>query len=179
MPPRLVATGLLALALAGCGGSDPAAEPTTTVAPPSSTTSTAAPEPAIGDVLADGRHPGYLRAADAGKRTVTVDVIQFLTGDEARKASAADHPGETLDSDYYIRNTNPKLRTLSLAAEVDVTLLDSELGGTDAAKSVPADVAALARVVAHHVAAGSTDANPYWLTLSGGKVTKVEQQYLP
>jgi hypothetical protein len=203
MPSRLLAVGLVALASAGCGGNDPAVAPTTTTADamspspssdgsaePSTTvpvavsgtssTAPAPPEPSgANDALADGRHAGYLRGVDEGKRTVVVDVIQFLTGEAAVKAAAADGRGSDVPNDYYIRNVNPRLRTLPLAASVEVTVLEVELGGNDAARSVTADVAALARIVAHDVQASSTDANPYWLTVAGGRVAKVEQQYLP
>lgn len=189
MPPRLFAVGLLALASAGCSGSDPAADPpisTADVAPltdssaSSATTSTTAPAPPERDdhSLADGRHAGYLRSVDTGSRTMVVDVIQFLTGDAARDASVADGHGSDVPNDYYIRNVNPKLRTLAFAETVEVTVLDSSVGGNDAARSVPADIATLARVV--QLRLGSDGPGPpFWVTVAGGRVTKVEEQYLP
>lgn len=188
MPPRLFAVGLLALASAGCSGSDPAADPpiTTADAAPlddssalSTITSTTAPPPPErdDDSLADGRHAGYVRSVDPAGRTMVVDVIQFLTGDAARNASAADGHGGDVPNDYYIRNVNPKLRTLTFADVVEVTLLDSSVGGTDAARSVPADIATLARVVQLRVGPG--DGTPFWITIAAGRVVKVEEQYLP
>lgn len=189
MPSRLLAVGLLALASAGCSGSDPAADPPTStvdVAPlvdssaSSPTTSTTAPAPPErdDDSLADGRHATYLRSVDTGGRTMVVDVIQFLTGEAARNASVADGHGGDVPNDYYIRNVNPKLRTITFADAVEVTVLDSSVGGNDAARSVPADIATLARVVQLRVGSDGPGP-PFWLTLSGGRVTKVEEQYLP
>jgi hypothetical protein len=47
-------------------------------------------------------------------RTLTVDVIQFLTGREAEEAYHRDHPEDPLGppNDYYILTVNPRLRTL-------------------------------------------------------------------
>lgn len=118
-----------------------------------------------------------MRSVDADAGTLVVDVIQFLTGDAARKASMADGHGAEVPNDYYIRNVNPKLRTLSFAETAEVTVLDISVGGRDAARSVPADVATLARVVGLRVGPG--DDNPFWITVAGGRVLKVEEQYLP
>ena len=188
MPPRLLAVGLLALASAGCSGSDPAADPPTSTADvdpvlnfsaSSATTSTTAPAPPErdDDTLADGRHAGYVRSVDTGGRTVVVDVIQFLTGEAARDASVADGHGGEVPNDYYIRNVNPRLRTLAFADAVEVTVLDSSVGGNDAARSVATDIATLARVV--QLRPGPGDGNPFWITVAAGRVTKVEEQYLP
>lgn len=108
---------------------------------------------------------------------MVVDVIQFLTGDAARDASVADGQGSDVPNDYYIRNVNPKLRTLAFAEAVEVTVLDSSVGGDDAARSVPADIPTLGRIVRARV--GSAGGNPFWITVSGNRITKVEEQYLP
>jgi len=104
-----------------------------------------------------------------GSGAIVVDVIQFLTGEAAKQASVADGNGDDVPNDYYIRNVNPRLRTLALAADANVTVLDA----VDPARSVRADVPALANLVSH------SPVTPYWLTVSGGRVVKVEQQYLP
>ncbi|HVF73475.1 MAG TPA: hypothetical protein VM938_00395 [Acidimicrobiales bacterium] len=184
MLPRLFAVGLAALALAGCGRDDPAAVPSTTAAdltdqpvvaavplPPSSTL---VPKPHLepdADIagLADGRHAAYVKSVDVGARTVTVDVIEFLTGEEAVLASVGDGKGSEVPDDYYIRNHNARLRTLPLAPGAEVRVLDV----LDPARSVAADADALVQLVA----TGSP--TPYWLTVAGGRVAKVEQQYLP
>jgi hypothetical protein len=51
----------------------------------------AATEPAE---LEDGRHPAYVTAIDVAGGSVTVDVIQFLTGVAAVEAYAEDHPDD-------------------------------------------------------------------------------------
>ncbi len=185
MPSRLLAVGLLALAVAGCSRDDPAADPSqpaAVVTPdavgrqalPLAPSSTAVPKPhpepaADQAALADGRHAGYLKSVDVGGRTVVVDVIQFLTGEEAVLASVGDGNGSEVPNDYYIRNQNPRLRTLVFAPRVDVRVLDT----LDPARLVAADVDALAQLVANGTP------SPFWLTLSGGRVVSVEQQYLP
>ena len=93
------------------------------------TTTTSTPAPVVTEPAAeatdleDGRHPAFITALDVDGGTVEVDVIQFLTGEEARAA----YEQETGDpggppNDYYIKNENARLRTLPLDADVQVTI---------------------------------------------------------
>lgn len=133
-----------------------------------------------GTDLADGRHPTYLHGVDQAGRTLTVDVIQFLTGQAAIDAHDADHPDEPggPPNDYYIVNVNPRLRTLEVAADVTVSLVrlhedgDADLG--------PGTWAELTDYLA--VDPPEDDRlswNPYWITLEDGIVVAIEEQYLP
>jgi hypothetical protein len=193
--------GLLVLGPVACGGEEgvqPAAsddvatdEPTTdeptTDAPATdepvtdATDEPATDEPAATPVLEDGRHPAYLVALDVPGRTVTVDVIQFLTGDEAiaayREASPEDPDGDP-PNDYFIRNDNPLLRTLPVVADVAVTVV--RLGEPSGAGSVPGTFEDLpAHLDEQPPAEGRLAWNPYWLTVEGGEVAAIDEQYLP
>jgi hypothetical protein len=133
-----------------------------------------------GTDLADGRHPVLLHAADLPGRTLTVDVIQFLTGQAAVDAYQADHPDDAggPPNDYYILNVNPRLRTLPVAAEVEVALVMLHLG--EGAELKPSSWERLL----DDLAGGPSDHdlisyNPFWLTLDSGVVTRIEEQYLP
>jgi hypothetical protein len=95
---RLAVMVVLAFVLAGCGANDddnaasggaPGAatsSPTATSpqSPPTPTAPTPTPPPSPRPVLADGLHPVLLKDADVPDRTVTFDLIRFLTGDEAK-----------------------------------------------------------------------------------------------
>jgi hypothetical protein len=199
-----VLSGLLVVGATACGGEDgvqPAAttdDTATEVEPPDDAAvdevPTDAPDDAPDDappsddapeaaspVLEDGRHPAYLVALDVSGRTVTVDVIQFLTGDEAiaayREDTSEDPEGDP-PNDYFIRNENPLLRTLPVAAEVAVTVV--RLGEPSGAGSVPSTFEDLpAHLDEQPPAEGRLAWNPYWLTVEGGEVVAIDEQYLP
>lgn len=179
---RTAAALAVTVLLGACGGDgrEPAATTTSTPALTTSTTSTAAPSsttagPAgstttAAPVIADGRHPVYLTAVDLAGRTVTFDLIQFLTGDAGIAAYREDTgESDTPPNDYWIRNVNAKLRTVRLGADVGVRLLPAS-GGAEPEGSTLEKLAAY------------VPANPgrmFWLRVAGGAVVDVEQQYLP
>ena len=74
--------------------------------------------------------------------------------------------GEEIENDVYIRNTNTRLRRVVLADDAAITVVDCDAGCT----SVAADRATLE---------GRPTPTPVWLTVAGGVVTVVEEQYLP
>src|SRR5688500_17941051 len=109
LPRLLAATGLAVTLLAlatGCSqqssrdraGAAPTAAPEATAqfgdGPAPAATSapvggaSKAPKPAA--VLADGRWPGYVK--DTGADTVSMDLVEFLTGDAAAKAWQQKYP---------------------------------------------------------------------------------------
>jgi hypothetical protein len=149
----------------------PRATATTVASAPTSTSATSRPESAV---LADGRHPVYLVAVDARGRTIRFDLIQFFTGEAAVKAAAEDHQESPPPNDHYIRNTNPRLRTLPVLADAPITVnvLAAEQTGSSS-KDVPVTLAKLA----------SWFPNPgkptFWITLRGGRVVRMAEQYLP
>jgi hypothetical protein len=188
---RRVAIGVVAAALllmAACGKDKGAAkvgeaDQTTTTASTSTTTSTTAPPATTTTIgenttlgesdatgkseLPDGRHFGYWSTFEIGDTIAfgEFDLAYFLTGKEAEKAAAAH--GDEVNNDYYIVNDNPKLRTMIVDGHAAVLVLASE-GGPDQKSSNVADFA-----VDRHKHSG------FWITIAGGKVTKIEEQYLP
>jgi len=77
----------------------------------------AAPVPSTGEELANGRHVVHVTDVSLEDRTITVDVIEWLTGASADEAYAAD-TGDTsgAPNDYFVRNTEIDLRTLEVDA---------------------------------------------------------------
>lgn len=140
------------------------------------------PEAAPADpaLLEDGRHPAYLHAIDVDGRTITVDVIQFLTGQAAVEAYQADHPDDPdgPPNDYYILNVNPRLRTLPVAVDVTVELVRLHENG-----DADLDPATWEELPSYLALTPPDDArlswNPHWLTVRDGQVIALEEQYLP
>lgn len=188
----------LPLSLAACGddGDDEASSSATTTVSTSAPddTSTSAPSTAPGSTapggsttpttnadsdggldLDDGRHPAYLTSVDVAGRTLTFDVIQFLTGSEATTAYQAE-TGETdtPPNDYFIVNENPKLRTAPVSSGVTVQLV--RLADDSDADLDPGTWDELPAYLAQP---GIQEFSPFWLTVSGGEVTAIEEQFLP
>jgi hypothetical protein len=124
-PIRFLATALLVagLAVAGCGRSQPDQPAAPTSGSPA-VTATPTPKPAPPEpvVLVDGRHPVIIESIDPTQRTITFDLIQMYWGDEATREAAKDHQESPPPNDYYIRNVNPKLRTLPVRADTLITI---------------------------------------------------------
>jgi hypothetical protein len=177
---RPILASLLALfvaaGLAGCGSSSKqdagsgttAAAPATTTAPAPTQTSV---EPVV---LADGRHPVYIKTVDANARKITFDLIQFFFGDAATKAAAEDHQESPPPNDYYIRNVNSRLRTLPVRPDAPITV---NVLAAQATGSATKDVTVTLEKLASWFPNGGTP--PFWITVEHGQVAKIAQQYLP
>jgi hypothetical protein len=182
---------LLAAGLAGCSARGQAtsndqrtpgvisAAPTGTPSP-TATTASATPSPTA-VVLADGKHPVYLTKIDVSGRQLTFDLIQFLTGAAAKKAWVKDHPEypDGPDNDYYIVNENPLLRTLPISATVKVKIVDL-------AAPMPTDLKTITfAALPKHLSDNEKPAEgrlwhaPFWIVVSHGVITSMEEQFLP
>ena len=102
-----------------------------------------------------------------------VDVVQFLTGEAAEKAAQED--GEEA-FDYYVRNQNAKLRTLSFTATVKITV--NTLTASESGSSSKDTVITLAKLQSFF-AKGQAQKRLFYVTLTGGAVTAITEQYLP
>jgi hypothetical protein len=75
-------------------------------------------------VLADGRYNSYIRTVDSRRQRLVVDLVQVFDGQAARDAAIAD--GMARDQaqylGVYVRNQNPRLRTLPLARDLRLDL---------------------------------------------------------
>jgi hypothetical protein len=121
--------------------------------------------------LADGRRAGFIAKVGAG--TVSMDLVEFLTGDAATKAWRQKNPDSELDSpdnDYFIINDNKKLRKLPLTEDVEVKVVGARGPGTEESIAV----SALEKHFGNQL--GGT---LFWFTVRQGQVTKIEQQFLP
>lgn len=171
----------------------PTTAPTQTEEPESPTPSPSQASPPVvsptaptfspsGGTLEDGRQFGYIHDVQPVQDgfAIVFDLAQFLTGDEADQAAREDGvigPGEHVPNDYYIRNVNPLLRTVFAPADVQLKIVDWK----HCCDTIDGDMA----LFVQSFRAGSAgpnyrgSASPYWLTVDGGDVTAIEEQYLP
>jgi hypothetical protein len=181
----LAAVAATVTALVAC--SKPAAEPTSqgqsspaTSGPPATSTPPATPvgEEQIGGaaVLADGRHPIFITTVDVGRKSIKFDLVVFLTGQKAKEEWAKAHPGEEgPPNDYMIVNNNPRLRTLPVADEVRILIIDPDNFQPDSMLEV-----SLSQLRDRVTTRGGGQADgPYWITVRAGKITRVEEQFVP
>jgi hypothetical protein len=165
------------LAVAGCARS----QPDQSASPPSqepavTAPSTAAPAPAVTTptrqpvMLADGRHPVLLKAVDPANRLITFDLIQLYFGEEARREELKDHDTQyPAPNDVYLRNVNPRLRSLPVRAGATISVLDNDFAATDGSVSLTKLAAVLPR----------QNSMPFWITVRHGQVVKIVEQYIP
>jgi len=180
---RLAAAVALATILAGCGPAAQTASPGTgtlggipTTAPSGaaaggsagSTPTSQASDDAT-PVLPDGRSPVIIKSVDVAKGTVTFDLIELYLGLQAAVEWKKDNPGKTdvppLNG-HYMRNNNPKLRTLPVSASAVVNVLDNE-GDPDPTMAIAFDDLPTYKGL-HGV---------FWITVKGGTITKFEEQF--
>ena len=126
--------------------------------------------PAPRPVLADGRYDSYIRTVDSGRGRLVVDLVQVFQGQAAVDAAITD--GMARDKAQYlgvwVRNQNPRLRTLPLARDLR---LDLRGGDCEAPRNHQlARLASDARLMS-----GSTHTYYFTLTVTGGAVHQVQE----
>jgi hypothetical protein len=126
--------------------------------------------PAPRPVLADGRYDSYIRTVDAGNQRLVVDLVQVFQGRAAVDAAITD--GMARDKAQYlgvwVRNQNPRLRTLPLARDLRL-----DLRGGDCEAPLNHQLAKLASDA--RMMSGSTHTYYFTLTVTGGAVHQVQE----
>jgi hypothetical protein len=155
--------------------SSQSSEPSGSSEPPPSST----PEPSASpsSVLEDGRHFVFVKTAFRranGSVRVRFDLAYFYTG--ARAASEAAEHGDEVTDGYYIVNDNPRLRTLPLADNVEVEYVP--VGACCDLQPGNIDVWLESINETNQTDYAGRDV-PWWFTVEGGLITRIEQQYLP
>jgi hypothetical protein len=121
-------------------------------------------------VLADGRYNSYIRNVDRDHNRLVVDLVQVLDGQAARDAAIAD--GMARDQaqvlGIYVRNQNPRLRTLPLADDLRL-----DLRGGDCEAPLNHQLAKLATDA--RAISGSIHTYYFTLTVRGGAVHQVQE----
>ena len=129
--------------------------------------------------LEDGEHFGYIRALNGVE--MNFDEAEFLTGDEANQAAIEDgfiEEGDTVPNDYYIRNEEKTVARLRISRDVTILVETSSMDGM--VGPAPADVSWLwCALVSKDPRQAGHAHSPYWIEVTDGVVTRIEEQYLP
>ena len=119
-------------------------------------------------VLTDGRHDAYIRKLDSRGRTVVVDVVQVFTDKDAVEAAVQDGRSRE-DAQYlsvWVRNQNPRLRTLPLASGFKVDLIGGCEDSTLSQEALLKKLAENARIAGVYY---------YTLTVEDGAVQRIDE----
>ena len=117
--------------------------------------------------LPDGTHTAYITKVDQVNHRIVVDVVQVFEGDQAVKEAIADGKPRS-EAQYltsWVRNVNPRLRTLPLGSGLVVKLA----GGCEESSRDQ-----LLTTLASN--ASQKGVYYYTLTLSGGKVQRIQER---
>lgn len=111
---------------------------------------------------------------DARSSTLSFNVVQWLSGDDARDAWRKDNADEVdgPPNGYYIIDESPRLRRAELDPDVRILLTHLRTDGT---AQVEAD--ALSNLESY-VEGGQSD-DTYWLTFDSGLISEICEQYRP
>ena len=130
--------------------------------------------------LEDGRYIAEVKVVDTASapQTITVDVMQWFTGNAANKAAKEDGEETPVPNDYYIRNESKQLRTLDVRSGCPVKVTYWHKDTSTSGKSITFEqFGNLYQGSAFWQKANQQ--TPYWITLEGGEVTKIEAQFIP
>jgi len=118
--------------------------------------------------LADSRHDAFIRKLDTRGGTVVVDVVQVFKDKDAVEAAVQD--GRTRDAaqylPVYVRNQNPRLRTLPLASNLRVHLLGGCEDSTLSKQALLDKLASNAKIAGVYY---------YTLTVKDGAVQRIDE----
>jgi hypothetical protein len=175
-----------AVAITGCAAhstaSSPVASPAVVDQPPMPPVDYPAPSPSPapapkvaidrvpGPVLADGRYDSYIRTVDSRNQRLVVDLVQVFKYPASVDAASADglphDQAQVLD--VWVRNQNPRLRTLPLARDLQIDLLPG-----DCIESRNHQLAKL--VKDSRAMSNSRPAYYFTLTVAGGVVHRIQE----
>ncbi len=120
---------------------------------------------------------------EGGKRYISIDYAEMLTGAEADAAALAAgeiEPGDHVPNDYWIQNDNPQKRTFEVSDSVAITTSTRWVGGEDmGAPCTWADFKSFWGMGPLPESEGHLHAMPWWIERDGPLVVKINEQYLP
>jgi hypothetical protein len=128
--------------------------------------------PTPSTVPSTGTQAVYVLSVDPKAHKITVDPIEYLTGEAATKEFKKMYPAASRGpaNDYVIVNLTQDHIVLPLAASAPVRVVQA--GGVDHNDPVPTTQSAFA----HYSGLRS---RPFWITTSRGTVTDVKEQFIP
>ncbi|MFS0554499.1 hypothetical protein [Brevibacillus sp. 179-C9.3 HS] len=113
-----------------------------------------------------------------GKLVVSLDYVQWFFGEEAVKAYRQDHPlvKEAYPAPYYIRNSNPKIRTFEISPKALFTLQTNSTKDGDLHWNESVNADTFSKFVQSK---GIPYQLPFHIEVTNGVVTKITEQYVP
>ncbi len=117
---------------------------------------------------------------EGGKRYISIDYAEMLTGQEAIDAAIAAgeiQPGEDLPNDYFIRNTSTDKRQFEVSDPVDITT--STWHGEMNNPITWADFKSFWSATPPDDEATYLRDSPWWIERDGQTVIRIDEQYLP
>ena len=124
----------------------------------------------LAPVLADGTYAAYIDKVDVDGATITIDVIQVFANGEAAINAAVEDGMSRSEAKYlyvYVRNQNPRLRTLRVARDVTIHFAD----GCDASPVLDEALTELAKRTATFNAMWYYD-----IVVANGKIHEITQR---
>jgi hypothetical protein len=123
-----------------------------------------------------------VRSVDVDGGAIEFDLAYFLSGEEANQAyQEATGESGPVPNDHFVVNDNPMLRTLSLAPDARLRLLD---WNNCCDTFFDGELALFAEAIGEQ--ADVTDGgliyrgqSQWWITVENGVVTEIEEQYSP
>ena len=121
-------------------------------------------------MLADGQYDSYIRTVDTRHQRLVVDLVQVFKYPASVDAAIAD--GTARDQaqvlDVWVRNQNPRLRTLAMASDLQIDLLPG-----DCIESRNHQFAKL--INDSRAMSNSRPAYYFTLTVAGGVVQRIQE----
>lgn len=199
--------GAIALASRPDGASGPTAQPTGPTSDPSGATgptsvtsgpsgpSASGPSGTTGSVVANGcsggtaptilpddTYFGYVERLDTVSGALAFDLACFYTGEEANRQAARRGDEVPVPNDVYIVNDNTTIRNLTVDPSAKLKLIDWNRC-CDPSPGADLDDFASSLGNEEFVEIGGRSyagsLSPYWVTIEGGIVTRIEEQFLP
>jgi len=123
---------------------------------------------------AAGTYAANITEVDSASPSVSFDVVQWLSGQDAIDAYHEDNPSDPdgPPNDYYIVNDSEQVRTAPIADDATVWLVRL---ATDSDAAV--DPGTVEELPGYLDAGFESDV--YWLTFDDGEVTEICEQYRP
>ena len=133
----------------------------------------------MGPALPDGKHFGHLYAVGAAQRPprLVIDIEQWFTDQAAVDAAIED--GVTVDpgiNGYYIRNENPRWRTIEVAPAATVSLTTYPYA--DPSNPTIVSLTRFGKLF-YSYDGRLLQYSPFWITVEDGRVVAIEEQFIP
>jgi hypothetical protein len=134
----------------------------------------------IGPPLADGRYFGALIAVGANQAPprIIIDLQRWLTGDAAQEAEIEYGVPPDARYDNFIENESPAWHTVTIAPDAAISIINMDSAeplrdvGTGLVGTERISLERFAKMMSLHRLI-----NPFWLAVSGGRITAIQEEY--